>query len=146
MIKKSICLIHEDDVIPTYFTGRESARMITQEREGSEHFSVHMNWIRPRDQWSSQFAYYPNADEVVLLLEGEAEVLINDEICKWPVGAAIFIPAGCKWTPRPITNIKVLVVKAPPTLRSEFATRKSDHKFLKDLVKIEPENALKCKR
>lgn len=146
MINKKICLIHEDDVIPTCFTGRESARIITQEREGSEHFSVHMNWIRPRPQWVPQFAFYPNADEVVYLLEGECEVLINDEICKWPVGAAIYIPAGCKWKPRPITEIKVLVVKAPPTLRSEFATRTSDHKYLTDLVQIEPENALKRMR
>lgn len=143
---KKISLVHEKDVIPTYFAGRESVRMITKEREGSEHFSVHMNWIRPRTQWLSQFAYYPDADELVYLLEGDVQVLINDEVRKWPVGAAIYIPAGCRWKVRPNTDARVLVVKAPPTLRSEFATRTKDHPHLTDLVQIEPENALKNKR
>lgn len=141
-MKRKISLVHESNVIPTYFAGRESARIITKEREGSENFSVHINWIRPRTQWLAQYAFYPDADEIVYLLEGDCYALINDEVKKWPVGAAIYIPAGSKWKVRPDTPAKVLVVKAPPTLRSEFVTRTEDHAHLKDLIKIEPENAL----
>jgi len=144
-MEKKISLIHEDDVIPTMFAGRESARIITKEREGSEHFSIHFNWIRPRGQWLPQYAYYPNADEIVYLLEGDAHVIINEEVCKWPVGTAMYIPAGRRWKLLNETFTKVLILKAPPTLRSEFATRTEDNPHLKDLVQLEPENALKKK-
>ena len=34
---KKIALVHETDVVPTYFAGRESARIITQERAYDQH-------------------------------------------------------------------------------------------------------------
>jgi len=135
-VKKEFKLVHEEDVIPTIFANRQSARLITKERENSEMLSLHICW-HPAPQTTPEVHYTKN-DEIMYLMEGEGQLISGDKAYDWKPGAAAYIPQGHRYYIIAKKDMKILIIITPPRLRSEWAKRK-------DLILLEPENALKEK-
>lgn len=143
-MEKKIKLVREEDIIPTIFERRTSARLITKEREGSEYCSLHICRNHAFSQWTKDVKY-PDADEIIYNIMGEAELIFDGEVHDFPIGAAMYIPMGQTYRMLCKTDGVVLVVKAPPTLRSEWATRVEGNPQRQDLVLLEPEDAVRKK-
>ena len=139
-MEKKIRMVHEDDVIPTIFRHRETKRLITQEREGSERCSLHICTIPapftsdPVKPGISEVVY--EEDELLYIIEGEGTMIFDGEAHEFGPGTTVYIPAGCKYYQKARKDLKVLVVIAPPRLRAQWANRS-------DLLLLEPENAVK---
>ena len=135
-MEKIIKQVNVEDVIPTVFENGTCARLITKEREGSEKCSFHIHHWQA-GYWSKD-TFSPKSDEASYLIEGEAEVAFDGEAHQWPVGAVLYVPVGQKYKLHPKTDLTIAVVKAPPTLRSDWAAHP-------DLVALEPENTIRKK-
>ena len=141
-MEKKIRMIHEDDVIPTIFRHRETKRLITPEREGSERCSLHICTIPapftsdPVKPGVSEVVY--EEDELLYIIEGQGTMIFDGEAHEFGPGTAIHIPAGCKYYQKASKDLKVLVVIAPPRLRLQWANRS-------DLLLLEPEDAVKIR-
>lgn len=132
-MKKEICVIHENDVIASVFEGRTSARLITKEREKSEMMSFHIcKMDRPV---MSSGVLYPKNDEIIYLVEGRGRMYWEDKRVDFTPGTAVYIPSGCGYRQEILEPSKIVVIIAPPRLRTEWTKRP-------DLVQLEPENAL----
>jgi len=135
-MKREIKVVHEEDIIPTIFSGRESARLITKERENSEMVSLHIVSV-PAPSMGGEVCY-PENDELLYFIEGEGKLIWEDKFHDCRPGTAVYIPKGCKYRMFIKKDSKILCVLAPPRLRSEWAKRDN-------LILLEPENAVKEK-
>lgn len=135
-MEKEIKVVHEEDIIPSIFSDRQSARLITKEREYSETASLHI--CRILAPLMSDEIFYPDNDELMYLIEGEAQLIYGDKLQDCKPGTAIYVPKGCKYHMFVKKDSKLLVIIAPPRLRSEWAERVN-------LILLEPENALREK-
>jgi mannose-6-phosphate isomerase-like protein (cupin superfamily) len=134
-MNKRIKIVHEQDIIPTKFQLRDSARLITKEREQSDLVSLHICTV-PAPFESPEISY--KEDELMYVIEGEGVMVFDGETHDFRPGTAMYIPAGCKYHQRATSDLKLLIIIAPPRLRSQWAQRD-------DLVSLEPEDALKDK-
>jgi mannose-6-phosphate isomerase-like protein (cupin superfamily) len=132
-MSKKIRLIHEQDVIPTRFNDRDSARLVTPEREGCDHLSLHICTV-PAPFSSPEISY--TEDEIMYVIEGEGTMHFDGEVQPFRPGTAMYIPAGCSYRQQASTDLKLVIIIAPPRLRSQWAKRR-------DLVSLEPEDALR---
>ena len=139
-MEKKIKIVHEDNIIPTKFRHRDTQRLITREREGSERCSMHICTIPapftsdPVKPGTSEVVY--DQAEILYLIEGEGTMIFDGEAHDFRPGTAIYIPAGCKYFQQAKKDLKVLVVIAPPRMREDWANRP-------DLLLLEPEDAVK---
>jgi len=142
-MEKKIRIVHEEDIIPTKFRHRDTARLITPEREGSTHCSVHICTIPapftsdPVKPGVSEIVY--EEDEILYLLEGEGTMIFDGKAHEFKPGTAVYIPAGCKYIQQARKDLKVLVIIAPSRQRSQWANRP-------DLILLEPEDAVRKKK
>jgi mannose-6-phosphate isomerase-like protein (cupin superfamily) len=132
-MEKRIRLVHEQDIIPTRFKDRDSARLITREREHSDLLSLHICTV-PAPFSSPEISY--KEDELMYVLEGEGTMEFDGETCEFRSGTAMYIPAGCSYRQKAAKDLKLLIIIAPPRLRSQWAKRA-------DLVSLEPEDAVR---
>lgn len=133
ILEKKIIMVHEDHVTPTVLENGTCARLVTNERENSEHVSFHISRLQS-STWSKE-RISQNADEAIYLITGEAEVVFDGKLHQWPVGGCLYIPAGQKYRYHAKTHLVVAVIKSPPMLRTDLAD-------VEDLVVLEPEDAL----
>lgn len=117
-LKKKINMVNEKDIIPTVFENWTSARMVTRERELSEHCSFHINRIEA-GPWSKE-TMDPSAEKANYLIGGEAEVAFDGKLHQWRVGACLYVPPGMRYRIHPKTDIVVAVIQSPPRLRSDW--------------------------
>ena len=134
-MKKKIRLVHEQDIIPTKFQLRDSARLITKEREHSELVSLHVCTV-PAPFSSPEIIY--KDDELMYVIEGEGTMVFDGETHEFRPGTAMYIPAGCSYHQHATKDLKLLIIIAPPRLRSQWAKRP-------DLISLEPEDAVSKK-
>lgn len=119
---KTIRVVYEDDIEPTIFKNRETKRLITLEREQSEHMSFHV--CTAFQLGLSPVISYPSNDEILYFLEdGESRIIWEDNCVQLRKGSAVYIPAGCKYQIHSTRVHKTVVVIAPPRLREEWAGR-----------------------
>jgi mannose-6-phosphate isomerase-like protein (cupin superfamily) len=131
-MEKKIKIVYEEDIIPSKFRLRDTARLITKERENSDLCSLHVCTI-PAPFTSPEIVY--EEDEILYLIEGEGTMIFDGKAHDFRPGTAVFIPKGCKYTQQARKDLKVLVIIAPPRLRSQWAGRP-------DLILLEPEDAV----
>jgi mannose-6-phosphate isomerase-like protein (cupin superfamily) len=123
-----IVVRHYEDIEPTIFTGRESRRIITPEREGSTKVSVHR--IHRYAGLSNQIKYAAN-DEILCIVEGEGYILEGEKRTRVRPGSCVFIPAGDTYRIYNVVPLIMLAVLAPARTREEWKGRP-------DLVQLEP--------
>ena len=136
-MEKEIKLVYEEDIIPTHFGTRTSARIITKEREDSDALSIHLVKGRAEPLWSEDI-FYPNNDEYLYSLEGDGQILFGGKCYDFRPGTAVFIPKGCKYRMLSGTEHKVLVIMTPPRLRAEWVKNPK-------VILLEPEDAVRKK-
>lgn len=140
-MEKKIKMVHESEVIPTIFEDRDSARLITQERDGSE-FSLHICTI-PGFQRYNYEVIYRDRDELLYLISGQGKMIFSGEDHDFRPGAAFFMPAGGTFKQEAKTELKIIVVMSPPRLRSDWEAKKvPSHQ---SLMLLEPEDAIRKK-
>jgi mannose-6-phosphate isomerase-like protein (cupin superfamily) len=122
-----ISIRHWEDTDPTLFTGRESRRIITPEREEASRFSVHR--IYRYAGLSNEISYAAN-DEALYIIEGEGYILEHDKKTPIRPGSCVFIPAGEKYKIFNVVPLVMIAVLAPPRYREEWKDRR-------DLVHLE---------
>jgi mannose-6-phosphate isomerase-like protein (cupin superfamily) len=120
-----------DSVQPTIFKGRESRRLISPERDGSERMSLHK--IHRFGRGVSIDVRYPKNDEILYILEGSGFILENGERLPFTTGSAVFIPADTPYKIYNTGDLHMLAVLSPPRFREEWKDRP-------DIVSLEPED------
>ena len=126
-------MVYEEDIIPTIFKDRRVKRLTTPERENSQKVSIHMFTVSA--PCTSDEVCDSDHDIGWYVIEGEGEMIYDGEIHPFIPGTAVYIPKGCKYHLIATTNLKIYEVSKPPVRRSDWANRK-------DLVMLEPEDAV----
>jgi mannose-6-phosphate isomerase-like protein (cupin superfamily) len=116
-------------VEPTIFTGRESRRVISPERDGSTRMSLHR--LHNFERGVTYEVKYEDNDEILYILEGEGYILDGDERIPFKPDSAVFIPAGTPYRIYNPTDLKMLAILSPPRYREDWKGRE-------DLVQLEP--------
>ena len=129
---KKVYMVREEDVQPSIFENGTCTRLITKERENTTHVSFSIYHLEA-GPWGREIGY-PDKDEALYLIKGEAELAFSGRLYDWPVGACLYIPRGENYRLHPKTDLVFAVIQSPPVTRSEWARRP-------DLVVLEPENA-----
>jgi len=125
----TIIVRDSESVEPTIFTGRESRRLISPERDNSHKMSLHM--IHRCPGISPKESKYPKNDEILYILEGEGYLLEGKRRYRIKPGYCVFIPANTGYRIYNPSNMKVLAILSPPRYREEWKERS-------DLVQLEP--------
>jgi len=122
-----VVIRHYDEVEPTLFTGRESRRIITPERDKTTSFSVHRIH---RYAGLSNPIKYPENDEALYVIEGEGYILEDERKTPIRAGSCVFIPQGTTYQIYNLVPLVMIAILSPPRSRDEWKDRK-------DLVHLE---------
>lgn len=123
-----IILRSEESVEPTLFQGRESRRLISPERDGSQRMSLHKIYRFSRGLGKPNL--YAENDEILYFLEGEGYIYEGDERMPFKAGMAAFIPANTSYQIYSKNDLQMLAILSPPRYRDEWKSRE-------DMVKLE---------
>jgi mannose-6-phosphate isomerase-like protein (cupin superfamily) len=117
-------------VEPTIFQTRESRRVISPERDGSERMSLHK--IHRFGRGLSNEVVYPHNDEILYILQGEGFIFEGEEKIPFGADSCVFIPANTGYKIYSPIDVHMLAILSPPRRRDEWKERP-------DIVKLEPE-------
>ena len=106
-----VVIRHYEEVEPTLFTGRESRRIITPERDKTTSFSVHRIH---RYAGLSNLIKYPENDEALYVTEGEGYILEDERKTPIRAGSCVFIPQGTTYRIYNLVPLVMIAVLSPP--------------------------------